>query len=186
MRDPANLMITLGDHTDTDALVLWLSGSFADLETRAQGHVDEYWSRFKNGRTAKQPKERGSLGLRLRTRVNGSFSIEWYETTYLGKSSRSIAKNHIRKGRSHRYALKAIMASQPSWMIEIITETEDVLAEIRRRQALLVKIRQAVTNYAREVGGIKPRGLSDVGSETKYHVLGSSLAEIADNLPSDQ
>lgn len=165
MHDMTDLKITLGDHTDTEALVVWLSGSFADLEGKAQRVVDDYWLNFKEGRRSRRTRERGSLGLRVRSRMNGSFTVEWYETSYLGKTGRPIAVTHYRKGRNNGYPVRTLIAGQPVWMSEMITNTESALTDIRRRQALLVKIRQAVTTYANEVGGTTPPKIPMKGSK---------------------
>ena len=146
------------NHRDTSHLVAWLSGSFADLEYEGQAIVDDYWQRFSSGRKGRKHSEQGSLGLRLRARDSGAFSLEWYELGVLGKSRKPIAASHIRKGRTASYGMKALLNRQPSWVCEIVQEVEEVLAEIRKRQALLIKLRFAVRAYTAEVTGDRQTG----------------------------
>ena len=53
------------------------------------------------------------------------------------------------------------MQGQPEWLLSIVSETECLLAEIRKRQALLVNIRDAGTIYAKAVGGQSCRPLAE-------------------------
>lgn len=152
MRETSQISITRSDHTDTQVLLTWITGSFLDLESRAQDQVDSYWEELKSGRNGRKPKDRGNLGLRLRSRANGSFSVEWYKCGFLGNSNKSIARGHIRKGRNNRYPIRSVINGQPDWLLSLISETEDVLSEIRKRQALLVRIRNAASLYTKHVG----------------------------------
>lgn len=131
----------------------WLSAQFDALQAEGQLVVDDYWNRLKAGRTGRKPYERGTLGLRLRSRDSGAFSIEWYEMGSLGRDRKPVAKRHIAKGQSHRYPLRQVLQGQPDWLSALVEETEDVLAELRKRQALLMKIRDAVVAYESEITG---------------------------------
>ncbi len=131
----------------------WLSTQFDALQAEGQLVVDDYWNRLKAGRVNKKPYERGTLGLRLRSRDSGAFSIEWYEMGALGRERKPVAKRHIAKGQSHRYPIRQLLQGQPDWLSALVEETEDVLAELRKRQALLMKIRDAVVVYESEITG---------------------------------
>jgi len=126
---------------------------FDGLQAEGQVVVDDYWNRLKAGRTGRKPYERGTLGLRLRSRDSGAFSIEWYEMGALGRERKPVAKRHIAKGQSHRYPLRQLLQGQPDWLSPLVEETEDVLAELRKRQGLLIKIRDAVVAYESEITG---------------------------------
>jgi hypothetical protein len=131
----------------------WLAAQFDALQAEGQLVVDDYWSRLKAGRAGKKPYERGTLGLRLRSRDSGAFSIEWYEMGALGRDRKPVAKRHIAKGQSHRYPLRQVLQGQPHWLTPLVEETEDVLAELRKRQALLMKVRDALVAYESEITG---------------------------------
>ena len=161
MRVTEQFTITQRDHADTQALFNWVTGSFLELESMAQSQVDGYWEQLRAGRIGRKLKERGTLGLRLRSRANGSFSVEWYECGFLGNSNKPIARKHIRKGKNNRYPIKSLMQGQPEWLLSIVSETEFLLAEIRKRQALLVNIRDAGTIYAKAVEGRSARPLAE-------------------------
>ena len=144
-----------------DAVYPWLSAQFDALRAEGQLVVDDYWNRLKAGRTGRKPYERGTLGLRLRSRDSGAFSIEWYEMGALGRERRPVAKRHIAKGQSHRYPIRQVLQGQPDWLSALVEETEEVLAELRKRQALLVKVRDALVAYQSEITG-KTLAASDV------------------------
>lgn len=131
----------------------WLSAQFDALRAEGQLVVDDYWNRLKAGRTGRKPYERGTLGLRLRSRDSGAFSIEWYEMGSLGRDRKPVAKRHIAKGNSHRYPVRQVLRGQPDWLSSLVEETEDVLTELRKRQALLVKVRDALVAYQSEITG---------------------------------
>jgi hypothetical protein len=137
----------------TETLYPWLSAQFDALRAEGQLVVDDYWSRLKSGRIGKKPYERGTLGLRLRSRDSGAFSLEWYEMGALGRTRKPVAKRHIAKGQSHRYSLRQVLRGQPEWLSPLVEETEEVLADLRKRQALLMKIRDAVVAYESEITG---------------------------------
>jgi len=148
----------------------WLSAQFDALQAEGQLVVDDYWNRLKAGRMGKKPYERGTLGLRLRSRDSGAFSIEWYEMGSLGRDRKPVAKRHIAKGQSHRYPLRQVLQGQPDWLSPLVEETEDVLAELRKRQALLIKIRDAVVAYESEITG---KALTATGILSGYRRLRS-------------
>jgi MobI protein len=181
MRETSQIAITRSDHTDTQILLAWIAGSFLDLESRAQDQVDSYWEDLKSGRDGRKPKDRGNLGLRLRSRANGSFSVEWYKCGFLGNSNRSIARGHIRKGRNNRYPMRSVMNGQPDWLISLISETEDVLSEIRKRQALLVRIRNAASLYTKHVGDQPPKLVGAVESSVSRLVDQKLITESSRN-----
>ena len=141
------------DHRDITPIIEWISGAFADLEYQGQSMVDLYWKRLREGRVGRYRNELGTVGLRMRRRANGAFSIQWYHMAYLGNSRRSIEGTYIRKGRSHQYNLDSVLKNQPEWVKVIVREIEAVLSEIRKRQALLMKFRNPLAAYLREVEG---------------------------------
>jgi hypothetical protein len=132
----------------------WLAASLRELQDEAKLLVDDYWRRLKEGRTHQKRYAQGSVGVRLRARDTGGFSIEWYEMGRLGGSGRFVAKKQFSKGRrSHRYALDQALKSEPDWVAELVRETEEVFADIRKRQALLVRIRDSLIAYESEASG---------------------------------
>jgi MobI protein len=141
------------DHRDVTPIIEWVSGAFADLEYQGQSVVDLYWKRLKEGRNGRYRHELGTIGLRIRRRSNGAFSLQWYHMAYLGNTKRSIEGTYIRKGRSHQYNLDQVLKNQPEWLKVIVREIEAVLSEIRRRQAILMKLRNPLATYIREVEG---------------------------------
>jgi hypothetical protein len=150
----------------------WVATRLNDLQTEAKLLVDDYWARLKQGRAGQKRYARGKLGVRLRARDTGAFSIEWYEMGVLGGTGRSIARKQLNKGRAHRYALDQTLKSEPEWIANLVQEAEDAFAEIRKRQALLVDVRDALVAYESEVSGkavtasmIVGRGL-DAGGNT--------------------
>lgn len=150
------------DHRDISPMLAWLSGAFADLEYQGQCAVDHYWTRLREGRVGRYKNDLGTVGLRLRRRSNGAFSLEWYLMTYLGKTKRPIAGEYIRKGRSHKYNLDPLLKHQPEWLKIIVRDVEEILCEIRRRQAMLIKLRNPLATYVRELEGKKVYGSSVV------------------------
>jgi len=131
----------------------WVATRLNDLQTEAKLLVDDYWARLKQGRAGQKRYARGKLGVRLRARDTGAFSIEWYEMGVLGGTGRSIARKQLNKGRAHRYALDQTLKSEPEWIANLVQEAEDTFAEIRKRQALLVEIRDALVSYESKVSG---------------------------------
>ena len=131
----------------------WVATHLNDLQTEAKLLVDDYWVRLKQGRGGQKGHARGKLGVRLRARDTGAFSIEWYEMGILGGTGRSIARKQLNKGRAHRYMLELPLRSEPEWVVNLVQEAEDAFAEIRKRQALLVEIRDALVAYESEVSG---------------------------------
>ena len=131
-------------NTVPNHLCTWVAGHLDELQTEAKLIVDDYWQRLKQGRKGKRQAYRGSFGLRIRPRDTGAFSIEWYEMGALGGTKKPIAKRHIAKGRGHRYPLDKMLKGEPEWIVGLVGEVEDSLAEIRKRQALLVAIRDAL------------------------------------------
>lgn len=136
------------------SVCVWLATSLRELQDEAQLLVDDYWRRLKEGRTHQKRYAQGSVGVRLRARETGGFSIEWYEMGRLGGSGRFVAKKQFSKGRrSHRYALDQALKNEPDWIAELVRETEEVFADIRKRQALLVRIRDSLIAYESETVG---------------------------------
>lgn len=144
---------TLADSAGTEPLFDWLSDCFEALRSEGQVVVDDYWRRLRAGRRGRSGTPRASLGLRLRSRDNGAFSLEWYEMGVMGRTRKPIARRHIAKGRSHRYSLRSLLRGQPEWLAGLVEETEDVLADIRKRQAVLIKLRGAAVAYRAEASG---------------------------------
>lgn len=166
MRKPtASPSTTPADLAGTEPLFTWLSEHFEALRSEGQVVVDDYWRRMRAGRSGRTGSRRVSLGVRLRSRENGAFSLEWYEMGVLGQTRKPIAKRHIAKGRSHRYSLRSLLRGQPEWLAGLVEETEDVLADLRKRQMLLMKIRDAVVAYA---SGISGQTLSGTGLLSGY------------------
>ncbi len=131
----------------------WVAERLNELQAEAKLIVDDYWQRLKQGRKGKRQADRGSFGLRIRPRDTGAFSIEWYEMGTLGGTRKPIAKRHIAKGRGHRYPLEKMLRDEADWIVGLVGEVEDSLVEIRKRQALLVTIRDALAAYESEVTG---------------------------------
>jgi len=134
-------------------LCKWVAERLDELQTEAKLIVDDYWHRLKQGRKGRRQADRGRFGVRLRPRDTGAFSVEWYEMGALGGTKKPIAKRHIAKGRGHCYPLDKMLKGEPEWIVELVREVEDSLAEIRKRQALLVAIRDALAAYESEVTG---------------------------------
>jgi hypothetical protein len=99
MRKPtASPSTTPADQAGTEPLFAWLSERFEALRSEGQVVVDDYWRRMRAGRSGRSGSRRVSLGVRLRSRENGAFSLEWYEMGVLGQTRKPIAKRHIAKG----------------------------------------------------------------------------------------
>jgi hypothetical protein len=165
MRKPtASPSTTPADPAGTEPLFAWLSERFEALRSEGQVVVDDYWRRMRAGRSGRTGSRRVSLGVRLRSRENGAFSLEWYEMGVLGQTRKPIAKRYIAKGRSHRYSLRSLLRGQPEWLAGLVEETEDVLADLRKRQMLLMKIRDAVVAYVGEEQGKALSGTELLGA----------------------
>jgi hypothetical protein len=145
--------ITSPQNTVPSHLCEWVAERLNELQAEAKLLVDDYWHRLKQGRKGRSQPARGKLGVRLRPRDTGAFSIEWYEMGALGGTKKPIAKRHIAKGRGHRHPLDQTLRNEPEWVAELVNEAEDSFAEIRKRQALLVAIRDALAAYESEVTG---------------------------------
>lgn len=145
-------------HRNTDPLVQWLSEAFTDLEILGQVVVDHYWYLLREGRKGRKYQDMGGIGLRLRRRTNGSFSMEWYHMGYLGKTKKSVEGAYIRKGRSPGYSVETFLRKEPEWLKEIVREVESVLMVIRERQAILIQLRSKSASYVRTLEGNKTYG----------------------------
>ena len=152
MEFTTRLTFDFSDHSNTEPLIAWLSGAYADLQAQAQALVDDYWHRLREGQKGRRSNDRGNLGLRLRARPNGGFSLEWYRMGQLRVLGRDISADYIRKGQSHQYSRASLLKGQPTWLTPIVLEVEEVLSEIRKKAAWLGKIRLLVIHYRRELG----------------------------------
>jgi hypothetical protein len=155
----------------------WVATRLNHLQTEAKLLVDDYWVRLKQGRSGQKRYARGKLGVRLRARDTGAFSIEWYEMGVLGGTGRSIARKQLNKGRAHRYALDQPLKSEPEWIANLVQEAEDAFAEIRKRQALLVEIRDALVAYESEISGSPVTAAMIVGRGLEVDVKVASSRE---------
>lgn len=153
MHSSTQITLDFCDHSDITPLITWLSGAYADLESQAQFQVDGYWNHLKQGQQGKKGMHRGTLGLRLRSRPNGSFSVEWYRIGRRHLAGRDVSAQYIRKGRGFRYSTHALFQGQPDWLQAIAESVEERLAEIRKRSLHIGKIRLAVLQYQRAIGG---------------------------------
>ena len=147
--------------SDLDEVIDWLSRRFHQLEDEGREVVDEYWRLLRVIQKGRSFWPRMTLGLRIRTRTNGTFSLEWYGMGVMGRDQRPIERLHITKGRRHTYSIKALMRRQPTWVGPLVLETEPLLADIRCRLDQLVKIRDTVGDYAKKTGesGVSPSKL---------------------------
>jgi len=130
----------------------WIGGSLASLQTEAQVLVDDYWAQLKNKRAGKKAYEIGRIGVRLRSRETGSFSIEWFRMGKLG-NGKGIATRGFRKGRAHMYSVDHMLTREPEWLGDLVRSSEQVFSEIRKKQMLLAEIRNALAEYASHVSG---------------------------------
>jgi hypothetical protein len=146
------------DHKDPTVTVVWLSGAFEDLESLGQEVVDRYWQLLREARKGRAHQNIGSIGLRLRRRTNGAFSLEWYHMAYLGNTKRSIEGAYIRKGRAHHYSVDVFLRKEPDWLKVIVRDVEEALAIIRERQAFLIKMRSNLASYIGAIEGTKTCG----------------------------
>ena len=143
--------------TGTEPTYVWLAERLDKLRTEAQFLVNDYWARLKAGREGQKPHARGSLGVRLKPRETGAFSIEWYEMGVIRVhgQQRSIARKTYARGRSYEYPLKKMLNGEPEWVANLVTEVEKAFAEIRKQMALLINIRDALVAYDKEVRGTR-------------------------------
>lgn len=132
-------------------MIAWLSGAYADLQAHSQALVDEYWHRLKEGQKGRKGRDRATLGLRLRPRENGSFSIEWYRMGHLRREGRDITADYIRKGYGHRYSETFLLRDQPLWVEPLVVEFEELLSACRHKTEMLGKIRASVVHYQRNI-----------------------------------
>ena len=151
MDSSTHLTFKFCDHRDIQPMIAWLSGAYADLQVQAQALVDDYWRRMKEEQKGRTGIDRGSLGLRLRARDNGAFSLEWYRMGHLRRSGRDISAEYIRRGQGPGYCKQTLLRGQPAWIENIVSDVEDALVEYRRRNAMIGKIRFAVVQYERKV-----------------------------------
>lgn len=169
IESPTHLTFNFCDHKDTQPVIVWLSGAYSDLQVQAQALVDDYWRRMKELQKGRKGSDRSSLGLRLRARENGAFSLEWYRTGPYRLSGRDISAEYIRRGQSLSYCRQALLRGQPSWVEPLVDDFEPALAEFRLRIAMVGKIRFAVVQYEKKLAehllkgspktGAKPRSL---------------------------
>ncbi|MBP1151348.1 MULTISPECIES: conjugative transfer protein MobI(A/C) [unclassified Methylocaldum] len=143
--------------TGTEPAYVWLAERFDALRREAKFLVDDYWARLKDGRVGQKLHARGSLGVRLKTRDTGAFSIEWYEmgVMRLDGQRRSIARKTYARGRSYQYPLDRMLNGEPEWVAELVTEVETAFAEIRKQMDLLIGIRDALVAYDKQVRGAR-------------------------------
>ena len=71
----------------------------------------------------------------------------------LGRDRIPVAKRHIAKGPSPHYPLRQVLRGQPAWLCPLVEETEAVLALIRKRQGMVMIVRDAMARYASELAG---------------------------------
>lgn len=161
MNSSTHLTFNFLDHSDTQPLIAWLSGAYADLQAQSQSLVDDYWRRLRAGQAGRKGMDRASLGLRLRARENGAFSIEWYRMGRLRRSGRDITADYIRKGSGHRYPESSLLRNQPQWLGPIVRELEDSLCLCRQKNELLGKIRASVIHYQRNLETRPPQTLGE-------------------------
>ena len=140
---------------DIDGIIVWLSTRFQQLEEEGREVVDEYWRLLRIIQKGRSFWPRMTLGLRIRTRANGTFSLEWYGMGVIGRDKRPVERIHIAKGRRHGYSIKSLLRRQPTWVAPLVLETETLLADIRCRLDQLIKIRDALGDYARKTGESK-------------------------------
>ena len=128
-------------------LLTWLSQAFEEIESEGLEIVDSYWRdlRLEGKNQPYYPKV--TLGLRIRRRQGGSFSLEWFGIGTLATKRRYIAKHHIPKGKAETYSIKRLMRGQPNWIMPLVEDTEYRLTQIRRRHVQLSKIREALAGW---------------------------------------
>lgn len=143
--------------TGAESIYAWLAERFDALNREAKFLVDDYWARLKEGRAGKKLYARGSLGVRLKTRETGAFTVEWYEMGILRVDGqrRSIARKTYARGRSYKYPLERMLGGEPEWVAELVTEVENAFADIRRQVDLLIGIRDAVVAYDKLTRGAR-------------------------------
>lgn len=151
------LQTEIDEKVTTDPLIpievrTWIGESLAALQAEAQILVDDYWAQLKDKRTGKKAYEIGKIGVRLRPRETGSFSIEWFRMGKLG-NGKGIATRGFRKGRAHMYPVDQMLTHEPEWLGELVRSSEQVFSEIRKKQMLLAEIRNALAEYASHVSG---------------------------------
>lgn len=148
----------------------WVAAALLDLQTETQVLVDDYWARLKDGRKIRKLNEQGSIGLRSRPRDTGGFSIEWYEMGVIkpGGLTKFVAKKQYAKGRGFRYSLEKPLAKQPDWVSDLVRELEDEFERIRKRQAMLIKIRDCLITYHIETTGERTSASKFIAQGSQY------------------
>ena len=135
-------------------LIDWLSECFADLAEAGQITVEAYWQELRTLGRHQPYYQKVTLGVRLRLRPNGNFSLEWFLMTRPGTTPRPVTTLHVPKGRQHtHYPVKRLMRRQPPCLWPLVEKTEAALGEIRLRQARLVRLRDALGDYLKLDGG---------------------------------
>ncbi|UOA07409.1 MULTISPECIES: conjugative transfer protein MobI(A/C) [Methylobacter] len=144
--EPANkLPSTL---TEDDVLT-WIEARVDQLHVETRILVDDYWRRLKAEQKNHAASEKARIGVRVRKREAClSFSIEWFRMAIIRENGRikPIAR-YVKKGSGYHYPLARLLQGEPEWEADLVEELETEFADIRKQNALLGKIRDAVQSY---------------------------------------
>lgn len=123
-----------------------------ELYEDAEAVVSEFWSWVLQNNSRQDKKEKNSLGLRVRRTATG-VSIQWYNNRWYkdDHGNWKPISQYIRKGRrTTSYRNSALSKHIKPWQEDKVWETEDRLAEIRKRV-------QQVTDLRKATGMLKKR-----------------------------
>ncbi|MFO1431316.1 MAG: conjugative transfer protein MobI(A/C) [Candidatus Competibacteraceae bacterium] len=138
---------------ETDAafglrLIALLERRLEQLVQKAHVLVDDYWARHLEASSDRPASDRGYIRVRCRLHHN-TLLIEWFRQQYTRTINpqtgrRYVFSDHFRKGRGCHYREDVFRRSARPWELPLILEYERHFAELRRRAAALVKLRQQI------------------------------------------
>ena len=138
---------------ETDAafglrLIALLETRLEQLVQEARVLVDDYWAQHLEASSDRPASDRGYIRVRCRLHHN-TLLIEWFRQQYTRTINpqtgrRYVFSDHFRKGRGCHYREEVFRHSARSWELPLILEYESHFAELRRRAAALVRLRQQI------------------------------------------
>lgn len=129
-------------YENIDALSHLIERELYCLALDAQKHSNLFWTEKKA--TADKGEKYGYFGTRVRI-IESSFQAVWYKNKPLPNGK--VFSEHITKGKSqYRYPDRSFKTAEPHEreLIEIVESRYEVL---RKRSAVLRKLRSAITGY---------------------------------------
>lgn len=123
--------------------------------------VDRYWQ-YVYDMENRLPGWESKCRLQIRCIVKGnSIRADWTEVKWYGSSSKGdrkpVRRQIIKPKNSYGYTLSKLQALAPEWAKEIVEETENQLAGVRREASHLVKALMYIKHAKTVIHGVLPQ-----------------------------